>query len=303
MTPMKRNEYGHRVPDIPDTAICLAWISGVRRLQCSAARRSFWHSHREMTVLFCLSGEFTYEFPDNRRVLLSSGSFIAIPPGIQHRHYQAVDPVGLRVELLLEPGRSSPCGFGVFSRQSVKSMMQTLAHGACASRPYPASLASGVKRLASLAGRQNKDWSELELAEIRLICSQMLLECSSLAESGDERKNSTIIDQTVAWMEHRLADRISVADIIAHVGYSRTHVFSLFKRHAGLSPADCLLRLRLRRARHLLETTDMKSGEIAVATGFSSSTKFSSTFRRHCGCSPLEWRTARDTRGTARNHR
>lgn len=290
---MKPNEYGHRTPDIPDAAIGLAWISGVRRLYCSAARRSFWHAHREMTVLFCLSGEFIYEFPEDRHVMLSPGSFMAIPAGMRHRHEHAVDPIGLRVELLLEPGRSGPGGFGVFSRAAVNSMMKALADGACASRPFPARLAHGVKRLTELAGQTNRKWSEIELAEIRLICSQMLLECLSPAEVDDTQKNRAVIDKTLKWMDSKLSGRLDIADIVAHVGYSRTHVFSLFRKHTGLSPADCLLRMRLRRAKHLLETTEMKSSDIAVSAGFLSSTKFCSTFRRHCGCTPLEWRSTR----------
>ena len=91
-------------------------------------------------------------------------------------------------------------------------------------------------------------------------------------------------------MEKHLAEKIDLDRLAAHIGYSRTQVFTLFRKHTGLTPVDCLTRLRVRRACQLLETTDWKVCDIALACGFMTSAAFNATFRKQCGVTPLQWR-------------
>jgi transcriptional regulator GlxA family with amidase domain len=76
----------------------------------------------------------------------------------------------------------------------------------------------------------------------------------------------------------------------AHV--SPRHFSRSFRRTFGETPYQYLLTRRIERARHLLRTTDMQVVEVCLAVGFSSVGSFTTTFRRHVGSSPTEYRRA-----------
>jgi transcriptional regulator GlxA family with amidase domain len=76
---------------------------------------------------------------------------------------------------------------------------------------------------------------------------------------------------------------------------SEAHFIRTFKETFGETPHRYLLTRRIERARYLLRTTDMQVAEVCLAVGFNSVGSFTTTFRRHVGVSPTEYR--RETGG------
>ena len=74
----------------------------------------------------------------------------------------------------------------------------------------------------------------------------------------------------------------------AHV--SPRHFSRSFRQTFGETPHQYLLTRRIERACHLLRTTDMQVAEVCLAVGFNSVGSFTTTFRRHVGASPTEYR-------------
>ncbi len=75
-------------------------------------------------------------------------------------------------------------------------------------------------------------------------------------------------------------------------GLSARQVHRLFKTHLGMSPQAYHRRLRLQRAREMLRQTELTVLEIAMASGFSSSSDFSRAYRRTFRQSPHQDRAA-----------
>lgn len=98
--------------------------------------------------------------------------------------------------------------------------------------------------------------------------------------------------QALAIMEEHLCDLLPSEALAAKVGITRRQLERLFREHLDDSPSNFYLRLRLDRARRLLQQTDMSIMEVCTACGFESASHFSRTYRARFGASPSRDREA-----------
>ncbi|MER9952702.1 GlxA family transcriptional regulator [Mesorhizobium sp. M0047] len=94
------------------------------------------------------------------------------------------------------------------------------------------------------------------------------------------------LDHAIRLMEDNLEDCLPLKAVAGSVKISRRQLERLFRTYVGMTPSRYYRNLRLSRARHLLDTTDMTILSIAVACGFVSSSHFSQVFREHFGQGP-----------------
>lgn len=94
------------------------------------------------------------------------------------------------------------------------------------------------------------------------------------------------LTQAVQIMSEAIEDPVSTAEIAARVGISSRQLERLFGRYLNRSPSKYYLELRLQRARNLLLQSEKSVTEIAVATGFRSTTHFARVYRGLFGVSP-----------------
>ena len=101
------------------------------------------------------------------------------------------------------------------------------------------------------------------------------------------------IAQTVSYMNEHLNQPLQAAQLAALAHVSLSHYFALFKRCVGCAPIDFFIRLRMRRAAHLLETTTLNIKEIAAALGYDDPFYFSRVFKLVNGIAPSDYRRSR----------
>ena len=86
---------------------------------------------------------------------------------------------------------------------------------------------------------------------------------------------------------------LSVQTVAESLSISASYLSKLVKRRLDQSVIDYLTEYRMERAKELLATSDLMTYEIAEATGYPDARYFSSTFKRHVGVTPSEYRSAR----------
>jgi transcriptional regulator GlxA family with amidase domain len=89
-------------------------------------------------------------------------------------------------------------------------------------------------------------------------------------------------------MERAVEDPLDLDQLAALGGVSRRQLERLFRGHLGDTPSGYYLKLRLRRARHLLEQTEMSVLQVGTACGFASAPYFSRAYRGLFGRPPRE---------------
>ena len=98
----------------------------------------------------------------------------------------------------------------------------------------------------------------------------------------------------ISYLELHFDRRVSMDELSAALGYNKNYLSTKFTREVGISISEYLLRLRVERAKILLQNTDRSMQEICGDLGFGSASYFSAQFRRFTGLSPRDFRNRRE---------
>jgi transcriptional regulator GlxA family with amidase domain len=108
-----------------------------------------------------------------------------------------------------------------------------------------------------------------------------------------ERHGTTnpAVIQAIEAMENHIADPLELAQLAQLSGVGPRQLNRLFREKLGCSTMEFYRKLRLDKARNLLEQSTLSLTEIALATGFANSAHFSKVFRDFFGRAPSMLRT------------
>lgn len=107
-----------------------------------------------------------------------------------------------------------------------------------------------------------------------------------------ERSTDTVVHKAMLLLEQQLQSPLPIERLCKPLGIGRRQLERRFQRDVGLSPAEYRLKLRLERARWLLQKTDLEVTEVALECGFQDSAHFARVIRRSLGISPREVRAS-----------
>ncbi|ANY70206.1 hypothetical protein BBD42_29645 [Paenibacillus sp. BIHB 4019] len=104
-------------------------------------------------------------------------------------------------------------------------------------------------------------------------------------------KNLSVVEKVrrfinLSFGEHHLTRE----DIANQVYLNPDYLTRIFKKETGLSISDYLMHQRLEYAKKLLRTTGQSVSDIALASGYSNLSYFSTTFKKAVGVNPVEFR-------------
>lgn len=130
--------------------------------------------------------------------------------------------------------------------------------------------------------------------QIRMV-GYLYLVLSVLVEMAHRPQIVTDISMTyskkaVDYIAANYEQHISITDIAAELGVSRSHLYRVFVKHMGESPKVYLERFRIQQACILLVQTALSVNEIAGSVGYDDQLHFSKVFRKLKGVSPKEYR-------------
>jgi transcriptional regulator GlxA family with amidase domain len=100
------------------------------------------------------------------------------------------------------------------------------------------------------------------------------------------------LEPLLRWLEERLHEPLTLEDIARRAALSVRTLNRRFREQTGTTPLQWLLRARVRRAQHLLETTGHSVEAIAGKVGFGSATALREHFQRLVTTSPQAYRRA-----------
>ena len=88
----------------------------------------------------------------------------------------------------------------------------------------------------------------------------------------------------------QLAQKLSLKEVSQRIGLSQYHFLRTFKRETGMSPHVFRTVKRLERAKQLLKQK-VPPAQVALDTGFTDQSHFTTTFRKFIGATPKQYQT------------
>ncbi len=250
-----------------------------------------WHRHDTPELQYVLGGALTYEFRRGAPKTLTGGCLFVVPAGVEHR---AVDDVGApstRLGLRFNPPTPSRAAHTPFKHAELADAFAAFsAHARTPLRwtPEGGRAARGIFRTLESV----PSLAPSVCLRLRHLVNAILIETVAAFDRPATLTGGDVIKQVMGWIRAHCAEPIRISDLVRISGYSRTRLFALFAAEAGLSPNDFLLRCRVERAKELLRTGSAPLTQVALDCGFSSSTYFSTVFRKYVGCTPRHWQSS-----------
>ncbi len=255
------------------------------------------HYHDYIEFLYGLSPCGVTAEVDGKKVFLSEGDLLIVNSGVPHCFfYDAPHSRYLCVkatpETIYSPENSS------FDVKYILPFLQTHLH---AYQLFRGEQLQGTE-VEGLLLDMIREWEKKEYGyEVALKRSMLSLflwmirtnhtrelaqEEFSSAVSGDHAR---LIRRSLEYIEEHYAE-VNEASAAAYVNLSYSYYSKLFHRVMGKRFNEYLTMIRIRTAGRLLLAWDLTVTEIALSTGFSSSSHFIEKFRQQKGITPKQYR-------------
>ena len=132
-----------------------------------------------------------------------------------------------------------------------------------------------------------------EDAAAMLIAEGQILEMLGLLVRAPGKRGGEAprwLREAVELVHEEFMTPLTVNAVAFRVGASAVHLARTFRRLRGESIGECVRRLRVERARRLLEEGSAPLATVAFETGFADQSHFTRTFHRLVGITPREYR-------------
>lgn len=107
----------------------------------------------------------------------------------------------------------------------------------------------------------------------------------SLIDSDDK-----VVNKAENWIRTNLARDFRVEEVAEAVAVSPRTLIRRFQQALGETPQTFIQKLRIEKSKTLLETTQLRFGEIVQRCGYNDESAFRRLFKRHCQLSPIDYR-------------
>ena len=141
-----------------------------------------------------------------------------------------------------------------------------------------------IRQLSVLQAQQDVEFQTRNLvSEIWLL---LLEEFKNTSVKSNTAKNQDRILTMLAYIQENYAKKLTLQDIADASAVSTRECLRCFQTSIRQSPMEYLIEYRLQAAAKLLETTNLPVSEIAMRTGWGSSSYFTKMFRQIRGKTP-----------------
>lgn len=224
-----------------------------------------WHTHEAWELIYCTSGQGSFQFQNGRVIPYQAGEIVLIPPLQVHTNSSEKGFTNLHLNLA-EPTFSFPAPFKIQDEND--SFLKAFTE-------------------ARLYYTSDNNKKELVLAALGDLIASYVAAFQSNTEFPEmvEKIRGKIL-------QNYTNPEFELDEFIRTLPFNYDYLRKVFKKELGLSPLEYMTSLRMKNAERLLSTVWSNGyaiSEIAHMCGYENALYFSRVFRKYFGCSPTKY--------------
>jgi AraC-like DNA-binding protein len=131
-------------------------------------------------------------------------------------------------------------------------------------------------------------WGNFQLSSLlRVVLTAM---CRADTYTTNGKRSTDSFQRLLHYIHDHYTEPLSNASLAKRFNYHPNYISQLFTQHTGVSLHQYLLRIRVRQALYLLQTTELPISEVAIRSGFGNVSYFCQYFKKSTGYSPSSFR-------------
>lgn len=132
------------------------------------------------------------------------------------------------------------------------------------------------------------------LDDLKRYLSDILLRAIELRDKAAGSQYRSLLKEAVAYIDANFqSEEISLNRVAKEVNISANYLSAVFSQEMGMTFVEYVTTRRMEKAKELLRSSDLRSGEIAVAVGYKDPHYFSFIFKKTQGCTPRDYRAGK----------
>lgn len=246
------------------------------------------HWHEDFELCYVTSGRLNY-YVNGQQVILNEGSCILV--NSRQVHYPEIiedEPSTFLMCII------NPSVFGISSKIYLKYIAPIQK-----SAPYfvlsnnvswQSDIINSVQKIFD--NKKNPSFELLLIANFSFILGNIYMGMNLDSSDNDPSNYAHVEDlRTMMQFIHtNYREKITLNNIAASVGICKTACNSIFKTGLNMSPIEYLISYRLIKSIELMKNENMSINDIALESGFSSSSFYAETFKKRYSVSPTSYR-------------
>ncbi|MEK5024806.1 response regulator [Paenibacillus sp. FSL M7-1046] len=129
------------------------------------------------------------------------------------------------------------------------------------------------------------------IAGLKSYILSLFHDLSTYVAGKNTSKNSRAINKIRSIVQEGYAQELSISRIAEEVFLTPNYISLIFKKETGETITDYITKIRMGKAKELLQTTDLKVMEISERVGYENPHYFSTVFKKTVGVHPLKYRS------------
>lgn len=254
-----------------------------------------WHWHDEFEFGYIEEGKILYK-TNHHEYVLQEGDGIFINSGTLHSLYRLETPQETALcPQFFDRSFLAGCPGSIYDLKylmPVQERKQLDARPLYRENPLDAVFLEKLQEGIRL-GREKAPFFELR---VRSLFSELWETVYFWAMEGREedsafdREEDARIKNMLSVIRENYSEKITAAILADTVHISERECYRVFRKILGITPGEFLVSIRLQKAQELLWNTDRSILEIALETGFGTSSYFCKIFKEHHHITPNQYR-------------
>jgi AraC-like DNA-binding protein len=250
--------------------------------------KNTYHCHDFVTLVYVLAGSCTYTI-NNTLYNVKKGDIIVCNPGVYHGKSFAQDEDILEVHI----------GFNNIYLDDLPKN-QLIGNDDCPVFSLADQDQDFLRCMNEIVHEQEKCDPGYDLILKALVMKLIAVFLRAIHVGDINRQNTglsfesydkaAVVNTIVSYMNENYETVISLDKLSRNTYLSPVYISKIFKEETGESPINYLIKIRLSKARELLEDKQLSIKAVGEKVGYHDVYHFSKLFKKHLGCSPSAYR-------------